>query len=1136
MQKAFNQDWEGVKPKKGVGFKVFKRWENFMEPRVYPSGDLTLPTTSYGNYLEWQKNNVRQISGARSIAQGSVANWTEIGPLSKPSGFDSGVGRIDFVRFHPTDPNILYVCSPDGGLWKSVNGGTNWTTNTDFLTIIGCSDLVIDPTNPQIMYLATGNREFDRSSIGIFKSTNGGISWSPTAVVFPPSNGITIRRLIMDPTNPQIMIAALNTGIMRTNDGWATFTEPTLSAQTILDDVEFKPGDPNTVYSIGKSFYKSTDKGVTWSHITSMLPDPTDLTRGLIAVTAANPDYVYAVYGNVAGGYLGTFRSTNSATSFTQMSSMASLGNNNILNCDTLTTNIQGQASHNLAIVVSPTDAQLVTIGGCNIWQSTDGGTTWKLSAYWLGNDTNYPGSGVAHPDYVHADIQSLDYLPGSNSVLFATCDGGISKSTNNGANWTDISHDLRVSQMTNVGQSSLTPYNMITGLQDIGTLKNTNGNWYVTNGGDGEDGFIDRTNDNNIITSNPNGAFALSNDGGVTRFDITGLPAGVEFLSPIHQDPTNASLVYAGGRPELYSSSVALSNPMATWTMLGAPAGGGSGGIIRFEIAPSNNQIIYAIKANNLSKSINAGMTFTEITGSLPVGDAQLTNLCIANTDPDKVWVTFSGYAAGVKVFKTTNGGTSWTNISTGLPNLPMNTIVYTKDSPKDAIYLGADIGVYYMDNTTPWTSFFTGLPNNHVNDLEIYYPTSKIRAATYGRGLWESDLYVACDKPMAGVDQTPTCTGNNPITTATLAATPVSGGAWTQVAGNPAGAMISNPSSATSGVTGLNPGVYDFIWSIASDCGDTVKITIPDCSSAPCTISLTAVPGTCVPATNHYTLTGVLTFANMPTTGTLTVSVSGGGTQVFNAPFTSTQNYSIAGLTSDGASHTVTAVFSATPACTNTANYTAPADCSIPPCTISVNCASTPNTNCTSPNGNVSVSTIAINPTYLWSNAATTSSITGISGGIYTVTVTEPSTGCTGVCQATVNNPMNCCDITVSALTFECLDNGTPTLITDNRLRVEIIATNAVGTLTTYNLAVQGNTSIVTPNSGMYGTPTLFTLGTGSAGGGATFTLILTDVVTGASCSKMIALTDPMNCGPATPDCLTPKFGTATIQVSGN
>ena len=181
---------------------------------------------------------------------------------------------------------------------------------------------------------------------------------------------------------------------------------------------------------------------------------------------------------------------------------------------------------------------------------------------------------------------------------------------------------------------------------------------------------------------------------------------------------------------------------------------------------------------------------------------------------------------------------------------------------------------------------------------------------------------------KPIAGTDQAPTCVGNTAITTATLAATAVSGGAWTQVATNPAGAVITTPTSATSGITGLVPGVYEFIWATLATCSDTVKITIPNCT---CTLSLTATPGTCVQATNNYSISGNLTFVHPPTTGTLTVSV-GAITQVFNAPFTSTQAYTLNGLTSDGASHTVLAAFNTSPACSGIVNYTAPANCLCP------------------------------------------------------------------------------------------------------------------------------------------------------------------------------------------------------------
>lgn len=737
IQKEFNDYWENRTPQKGQSYKVFKRWENYMQPRVYPSGDILLPSYTYANYMEWF-TQYGKAAKAQTEKSAYASNWNLIGPSSgKPSGYDSGVGRIDFVRFHPTDANTMFVGSPDGGLWKTTNGGNSWTTNTDFLPIIGCSDLAIDPNNPSIMYLATGNWEEDRKSIGILKTTNGGSDWVATSLTWTPLDNYVIRKLIMHPSNSNIMMAVTDGGVFRTTDGWASYSNAYCC--NTLYDIEFKPGDPNTVYAVGQDFLKSTDAGATWNVITTGLPNSGDVSRGLIAVSAANSAYVYAIFGDLDGGFLGCYRSANSGSSFTLRSDYP-----NILNSDKepyIDDPVGGQATHDLAIVVSPTDADLVTIGGINQWQSTDGGSNWDILSYWLGNDNNYPGEGDAAPDYTHADIQSVEYMPGSNTVMFATADGGIYKSVNGGTNWTDISGNINVAQQTGIALSATSPDILVTGLQDIGTIMKTGSSWSVINGGDGEDALIDRTNNNNIITSNPYGNYDLSTTGDANRNGINnGLPEG-EWFSPLAQDPVVATTVYAGGRPALYKSTNIFSYPSYNWTAMGTPPG--TDNILRFAIAPSNTSIIYAIKIDAVSKSINGGSTWSNMSGTLPLGTVMPTSIAVSNTDPNKAWVTFSGYTDGEKVYKTIDGGTSWTNISSGLPNIPVNAIVYRNDDAFDAVYIGADIGVYVYDNSvTSWLPFSTGLPNNHVTDLEIYYPTGKLRASTYGRGSWESDL----------------------------------------------------------------------------------------------------------------------------------------------------------------------------------------------------------------------------------------------------------------------------------------------------------------------------------------------------------------------------------------------------------
>jgi hypothetical protein len=747
IQKDFYNYWKDKKPSKGQGYNVFKRWEARMLPRVYPSGNLSQLSSNYENFKIWERKN-------KSAARSPMGNWVELGPLSKPSGYDAGVGRVDFVKFNPTNPNIMYVSTPDGGLWQTTNGNDplpTWTTYNDFLPVIGCSDLAIAPDG-LTMYLATGSWESDKRSIGILKSTDGGETWNTTGLTWTLTDDYKIRRLIMDPTNPQIMMVATDGGVWRTVDGWLTSVTsplPSINGNYNVHDLKFKPGDHMTVYASGRNtstneiFWKSTDNGATWSAVTSGLPIASDVSRVIMAVTPANSSYVYVLAGNTISEYKGTYKSTDSGVSFTTQSTTP-----NILATDVPApmTGGGGQATHDLAITVSPTNADSLIIGGINQYRSSNGGIDWSLLTYWYGEDPAFPGSGTSGTaPYLHADVQSITYAPNSSNIIYSTCDGSVSRSMDNGMSWTDISNNLRIAQQTDIALSASDPNIMVTGLQDIGNLKNTNGVWTYIGGGDGESAFIDRTNNLNIVTSDPNGNYSLSTDGGATRKSLNGngLPAGTEFFSPIIQDPVLSTTCYAGGRVNLWKSTDYLSAPSHTWTSIGTPSGSGS--VTRFVVAPSDPLIIYTLKENAVSKTINGGISWSNVTGTLPLGSAYIRNIAISNTDPNKVWVVFSGYSDGNKVFKTVDGGANWTNISGTLPNIPFNTVVYRNGS-NDEVYIGADIGVYVTDNTMSagtWVSFNTGLANSTVNDLEIYYLTGKLRAATYGRGAWESNLY---------------------------------------------------------------------------------------------------------------------------------------------------------------------------------------------------------------------------------------------------------------------------------------------------------------------------------------------------------------------------------------------------------
>lgn len=171
--------------------------------------------------------------------------------------------------------------------------------------------------------------------------------------------------------------------------------------------------------------------------------------------------------------------------------------------------------------------------------------------------------------------------------------------------------------------------------------------------------------------------------------------------------------------------------------------------------VAPSNSQYIYAATYSTIYKTTNGGSSWTDISSGLPVSLNNLTYISVKDDDPNTVWVSFSGFNPD-GVYKTTNGGSSWTNISTGLPSLPVNCVIQNKlNTGEEELYAGTDVGVYVKIGSDDWTSFFDGLPNVVVNELEIYYDettpaNSLIRAATFGRGLWESDLWTALPVPI--------------------------------------------------------------------------------------------------------------------------------------------------------------------------------------------------------------------------------------------------------------------------------------------------------------------------------------------------------------------------------------------------
>ncbi|MFH0894412.1 MAG: T9SS type A sorting domain-containing protein [Bacteroidota bacterium] len=709
--KSFNDYWNARAYERSKGWKPFRRWEYFMRGRVDSNGIFANPAIAWQEFEKYKLSH----SGMKSNSSGS---WTSIGPFTVPPG-GGGAGRLNCIRFHPTDPLKLYAGAPAGGLWISNDGGNTWNCNTDLLPVIGVSDIAIAPTNPSVMYLGTSDGDAgDTYSIGVLKSTDGGITWNTTGLNWAMNFSRRISRILVHPTDENIVLAATSNGIWKTTDGGTTWN---IARSGNFKDMEFKPGNPAIVYACGTTLYRSSNNGTTFSNLTNFSL-PSNISRLAIAVTEANSSYLYILAGGGDNGFFGLYRSEDNANTFSQQSNSP-----NLLGWDINGGDNGGQAWYDLALAVSHSDANQVYVGGVNIWKSADGGVNWELNAHWYG--------GGGKP-YVHADVHDLSFVPGSGSTLFAATDGGLFKTTNSGTAWNDLSNGLSIGQIYRLGVSSSTTTHIISGWQDNGTNLYNN-TWSRVIGGDGMDCQINQTNSNYVYGSLYYGDLFRSTDAGNNFTNISSpITEDGDWVTPFILDPTDQATIYAG-----YHNLWKSTDHGTTWSQISNFAT--TAFIQSISVCKAHPENIFISYDNIIYRTADAGTTWNPISATLPYYSVPITRIVVHPDNPDVLWITYNSFSNGNKVFATRNGGLTWANVSGTLPNLPVNCIVYEEGSP-EGLYIGTDVGIYYKDSTlTDWQWFSNGLPNVVVFDLDINYAESKIVAGTYGRGVWISPLH---------------------------------------------------------------------------------------------------------------------------------------------------------------------------------------------------------------------------------------------------------------------------------------------------------------------------------------------------------------------------------------------------------
>lgn len=702
----------------------YKRWEWFTEQRVFPTGKFPsseMILNEYQKFIITKASNTNRINNSQNITSNT---WVNLSSPTMPVAAYAGMGRVNCMAIMPGNSNILLVGAACGGVWKSTNGGQTWAVlNTDQLPSLSITSICIDPINTNKIYIATGDNytgiagsvKPGQFSAGIYKSNDGGQNWVLAGFPSTQSQQFIPQQMIIDPITPTTLLMTSNTGIWKTIDSGTNWT---LQQAGFFYSIEFNPLNHNVVFATNwQGLYRSNNNGTSWAYRGGGYPNTFgSWGRVTLAISPADTNIVYT-WGKL----------TNSTTLFKKFTNAGNtFGLSTTMKDPYLITNPYGYVD--LAIGVSNTNALNVIIGGISAAKSIDGGSHWVEASTYLDPQL---------PNYFHVDLKKIIYEPGSGAKLYALHDGGVAVSTDNSTTWNNISNGLQITEIYKIASDPSNPNIIYYGAQDNGTNRwnDATDSIKLLDAGDGFQPLVDPNNPLIIFTSKQNGFIYKSINGGDTF--VLASPGRMGWNSPFKFNPLNSQTMYAGCNSGLNKSTVG-----GTYLSYVNMTGGVLNYIKAFDISKADTNYQYTSSTDTMIRTTNNGANWTYISSGLPVSSAAISYITCSTSDRNRVWVTFSGYSSGNKVFVSTNGGSSWINYSGTLPNIPINCMVYVEGS-NDELYIGTDFGVFYRNATSSdWTPYNSGLPNVIVGHLDIHYGTMKLRAGTFGRGLWETDL----------------------------------------------------------------------------------------------------------------------------------------------------------------------------------------------------------------------------------------------------------------------------------------------------------------------------------------------------------------------------------------------------------
>jgi len=716
----------------------------------------------------WEPVNPEPLNFSQLLAPQITpvaGTWTSIGPGPLNSSGSNGnvSGRITGIAAHPTDPNTIYIATAGGGVWKTTNGGTTWAPMTEGQQTLSMGCIALAPTNPNHVYAGTGeaNNSLDSNfGRGILVSANAGASW--TLSTGPGGTFNTFRlscsKIAVDPTNENIAYAAISprghngiftfntTGIFKTTDGgatWANVTaangkEPTYP----WSDVVVDPNTPTTVYaSVGydggigtNAIYKSTDSGATWTQLAAAnAPVGTSFGRFSLAISRSlSANVLYAAATSPSSGALSRMvRSDDGGVSFSLLTTPNYMG---------------GQGWYDQWLADDQTNSANAYASGAassnSILRTTTSGSAWTA--------INAGASTSPHADHHAAAFDASGRLLDGD-------DGGIYRLDDPaGVVWTNINGNLGSIQFQGIGLHPTNAQIAIGGSQDNGTeVYSGSATWTETDGGDGGYAKFSPTNGNVAYHQIPvlsfgSNFFRVSTNGGSTwttrTTSLTADQTTQQFYAPFVVDPGNGDRVLYGTQ-NVWETT----NEGTTWTQLSTVGTAGwnpSGFYVNaIGLAPSSVNTIYAAAHNggfgntSLFVTTDHGATWT----AKPQPTGLVQDIQVDPTTPTTAYIAMASFTGAGNVYKTTDGGGTWTDISGNLAKVTACTCAIPVwsiqlDVTNNKIYIGADDGVYVSGNGgANWSRFGVGLPNGQVYQIELNKTLNLLGAAIHGRGMWE-------------------------------------------------------------------------------------------------------------------------------------------------------------------------------------------------------------------------------------------------------------------------------------------------------------------------------------------------------------------------------------------------------------